>query len=687
MAIPASIFGHLRLVPVPERLRAMLRRPLLEQEKVTALMVVFMLLLNPLSALAGLASWSVLGLLLLDVKSINIRSMGHVVLINVFLTGAFAWSAGADHGHLLGPVAVAVTLCILLVYLCQRLWWLSGLPVLVTPTLVTLKLLTYFKLLLPAPAYQVQGSVGGYLILVGLALWAVYSPLSALIVGLGAGISLVVNAGGDTATIAVPAMVFFVVVVAANRTSLAALTWAGIGAAVASVWMTHLNIQSGPNIDLVAGLLVVNVCAASCLYGCLLSSKPAFYQPWYLRPEDKLDTVAHGWSRFRSGEARIYCPFTGRWAVYQGFNGAWTHQGVWRHSLDFVIRDDRGQSFRTFGHTPEDYYAFGQPIIAPTTGYVVGLCDHFPDNVIGAVDNQNAWGNYVIIRDAFGAHVVIAHLQHQSISCKLYQFIEAGQELGRCGNSGYSPEPHIHVHVQVGPYLGSETIAFHLMNYINDRGDAAVFESHAVPQLGDTVINPPMNESLAKTMSFVLGDRFAITDRRRLGEAPLAEVTNQLDPVTGTMFFASGTAKLYHSRYGSNFCFTYYSGPRAHPLFDLMVALPRLPLLFDVVCHFADQAPQQRRGWSRYKGYLAQWLPASLQRPNGLYRFDARRLEVKGSVEGSHGTLVTHCKIDPLDGICEFSVSDRHYSVACVDHVGSGAQKAQTLTPRLTVVA
>ena len=665
----------------------MLQRPLLEQEKVTALVVVFMLLLNPLSALAGVASWSVLGLLLLDVTSINIRSMGHVVLINVFLTGALAWSAGGGDGRLLGPVAAAVTLCILVVYLCQRLWWLSGLPVLVTPTLVTLKLLTYFKLLLPVQAFHVQGPVGGYLILVGLALWAVYSPLSALIVGLGVSVSLVVNAGGNTAAMVVAAMVFFIVIVAANRASLAALTWAGIGAGAASLGTTYLGIQSGPNIDLLSGLMVVNACAVLCLYGYLLSSKPAFYQPWYLRPEDKLDTVAHGWSRFRSGEARIYCPFTGRWAVYQGFNGAWTHQGVWRHSLDFVIRDDRGQSFKTFGHTPDDYYAFGQPITAPTTGYVVGLCDHFPDNVIGAVDNQNAWGNYVIIRDAFGAHVVIAHLQHHSISCKLYQFIEAGQGIGRCGNSGYSPEPHIHVHVQVGPYLGSETIAFHLMNYLNDRGDSPVFESHAVPQLGDTVINLPMNESLAKTMSFVLGDRFAITDGRRPGDAPLAEVTNHLDPLTGTMFFASGPAKLYHSRYGNNFCFTHYSGPRVHPLLDLMVALPRLPLLFDIVCHFADQAPQQRRGWSRYIGYLAQWLPASLQRPNGLYRFDARRLEVKGSVEGAHGTLATHCKIDPLDGICEFSVSERHYAVVTLDHVGSIAHKAQTLAPRLTVVA
>jgi len=687
MAIPATIFGHLKLVPVPERFRAMLRRPLLEQEKLTALVVVFVALLGPLNALAGMASWSILGLLLLDVKSINIRSMGHVVLINVFLTGAFAWSAGAGDGHGLGPVAAAVMLCILLVYLCQRLWWLSGLPVLVTPTLVTLKILTYFKLLLPVQAYQVQGSVGGYVILVGLAMWAAYSPISVLIVGLGAGVSFVMNASGDTASIAVSALVSLIVVVAANRASLAVLTWAGIGAAVASVWTTYLQVQSGPNIDILAGLTVVNACAASCLYGYLLSSKPTFYQPWYLRPEDKLDAVAHGWRRFRSGEARIYCPFTGRWAVYQGFNGAWTHQGVWRHSLDFVIRDDRGQSFRTFGHTPEDYYAFGQPITAPTTGYVVGLCDHFPDNVIGAVDNQNAWGNYVIIRDAFGAHVVIAHLQHQSISCKLYQFVESGQGIGRCGNSGYSPEPHIHVHVQVGPYLGSETIAFHLMNYINDRGDSAVFESHAVPQLGDAIINPPMNESLAKTMSFVLGDRFAITGGRCPLESPLAEVTNHLDPVTGTMFFASGPAKLYHSRYGNNFCFTYYSGPRDHPLLDLMVALPRLPLLFDVVCQFADQAPQQSRGWSRYKGYLAQWLPASLQRPNGLYRFDARRLEVKGSVEGPHGRLVTHCKVDPLDGICEFSVSDRHYSVVPLDHVGSKVDKAQAVAPRLTVVA
>ena len=32
--------------------------------------------------------------------------------------------------------------------------------------------------------------------------------------------------------------------------------------------------------------------------------------------------------------------------------------------------------------------------------------------------------------------------------------VEAGQEIGRCGNSGNTSEPHLHFHLQTTPVLG-----------------------------------------------------------------------------------------------------------------------------------------------------------------------------------------------------------------------------------------
>ena len=36
--------------------------------------------------------------------------------------------------------------------------------------------------------------------------------------------------------------------------------------------------------------------------------------------------------------------------------------------------------------------------------------------------------------------------------------------IGRCGNSGYSPQPHIHIQAQLTPEIGAATIPFSFVN-------------------------------------------------------------------------------------------------------------------------------------------------------------------------------------------------------------------------------
>jgi murein DD-endopeptidase MepM/ murein hydrolase activator NlpD len=44
-----------------------------------------------------------------------------------------------------------------------------------------------------------------------------------------------------------------------------------------------------------------------------------------------------------------------------------------------------------------------------------------------------------------GPVVAICHLQRASILVQLGQSVRVGETLGRCGNSGNSTEPHVHV--------------------------------------------------------------------------------------------------------------------------------------------------------------------------------------------------------------------------------------------------
>jgi hypothetical protein len=82
------------------------------------------------------------------------------------------------------------------------------------------------------------------------------------------------------------------------------------------------------------------------------------------------------------------------------------------------------------------------------SGIVESALDGLPDNPIGVLDKQNAPGNYVVIQTEANRFVFIAHFQKGSICVRRGDFVTAGQLIGRCGNSGNSTAPHIHLHTQ-----------------------------------------------------------------------------------------------------------------------------------------------------------------------------------------------------------------------------------------------
>ena len=77
--------------------------------------------------------------------------------------------------------------------------------------------------------------------------------------------------------------------------------------------------------------------------------------------------------------------------------------------------------------------------------------DGLPDKSIGVSDKQNICGNHVVIRTGTGKFVFIAHLQAGSLAVKEGDAVKAGQLIGRCGNSGNSSAPHVHLHTQDTP--------------------------------------------------------------------------------------------------------------------------------------------------------------------------------------------------------------------------------------------
>jgi hypothetical protein len=97
-----------------------------------------------------------------------------------------------------------------------------------------------------------------------------------------------------------------------------------------------------------------------------------------------------------------------------------------------------------------DFGCWGQPVFAPIGGTVVIAEDESPDQDPGIPDPtvHNPCGNEIAIQMPTDTFLIICHLQSGSISVAPGDVVTEGQPIGRCGNSGHTSEPHVHIHHQ-----------------------------------------------------------------------------------------------------------------------------------------------------------------------------------------------------------------------------------------------
>lgn len=165
-------------------------------------------------------------------------------------------------------------------------------------------------------------------------------------------------------------------------------------------------------------------------------------------------------------------PFTGRWLVQNSPADLVPSHGTTlfasSYAIDFVPVSPDGRSapvrLRTLfrPETPESFPGFGRRILSPAVGTVVGIHDGEPDHhayrgfpsIRYALGQRGraaeGWisvaGNHVQI-DIGGAVVFLCHLQRDSITVRPGDRVSVGEPIARCGNSGSSTEPHVHVQV------------------------------------------------------------------------------------------------------------------------------------------------------------------------------------------------------------------------------------------------
>jgi urea transporter len=206
-------------------------------------------------------------------------------------------------------------------------------------------------------------------------------------------------------------------------------------------------------------------------------------------------------------------PFRGEWFVSQGWDGEHTHQGAWRHGLDFEGRTAQGSAHRGEGRELRDYVCYGLPVLAAGVGTVALVVDGVDDNRPGEVNTRDNWGNAVVIAHGPALFSVYAHLVPKSLRVRPGDVVTTGMELGRCGSSGRSAVPHLHFQVQRTAALGSPTVPFEMGDVIERPVGSAIFRTHTVPRQGCYVRSVQRDAGIAQALGFAAGSVLELRER------------------------------------------------------------------------------------------------------------------------------------------------------------------------------
>ena len=332
--------------------------------------------------------------------------------------------------------------------------------------------------------------------------------------------------------------------------------------------------------------LPFNVVSLGFIYALGIVHYPRMAAQIGATPEETLDRDLVTRWRYPGHFRTLSLPFFGEWTVWQAFDDEWTHQGEWRYAYDFVITDEQGDTHGGTGTRVHDYYCFGKPVLSPIRGRVVAVVNDLPDNPIGTTDKDNNWGNLVVLYDERGYYVELSHFASGSIRVQEGEWVERGTTLGQCGNSGYSPQPHIHVQVQVTEKPGSQTLPFSFLSYL----EYGRYHANDLPPK-DAVIEPAhLDKQLDQITDLILNDRlvyFVFHNGEKIGDMNLV-VRMAAD---GTFYLESDSkARLYFGKSERTFYFYRLEGHDPFLKYFLL-ALPRLPISFRDDVSWSDHVP------------------------------------------------------------------------------------------------
>ncbi|EPR76740.1 secreted peptidase [Leifsonia rubra CMS 76R] len=210
----------------------------------------------------------------------------------------------------------------------------------------------------------------------------------------------------------------------------------------------------------------------------------------------------------------IMTPVFGRWRALSSpatkVPSHGTHEYGQTWALD-IVAVPPGSVATPFGGLrgslpPEAFPSFGQPVFAGGNGTVALSRDGAPDRrsrnswlllplfvvesaLRGIGGERFVFGNLLVINLDHGGYQALAHLQNGSIGPSMGDRVVTGEQVARCGNSGNSTEPHLHLQLMNRPTpTAAVGFPFVLQGIQNegtrDHGTDDSNETNAVPARG-----------------------------------------------------------------------------------------------------------------------------------------------------------------------------------------------------------
>jgi len=265
----------------------------------------------------------------------------------------------------------------------------------------------------------------------------------------------------------------------------------------------------------------------------------------------------------------IRLPFMGKWTVNQGHEGTYTHKDFFKFAWDFIIKDPTSnKEFSGDGYVTTDYFCFDKPVVAPANGTVVAVINNVEDNEIGVTNALQNWGNTVVIKHEDYLFSKMSHLKKDSVEVQIGDVVIEGQSIGKCGNSGRSPYPHLHFQLQSTSKIGAPTIFWPLSEYLVEDELNLGFVQKGIPKEEETLSNITTSSILQTGFKWNHGDEFVLsmTDDNRV--ETIFSVRNEIDIYNQSYLHClTSNAKLYYENNGKTFSSLNYLGSKKSALF------------------------------------------------------------------------------------------------------------------------